>query len=108
MARSGMDYADAADVTRHVDFDAFAGAAAGRIVLLTTKGAVPLWDARFRADDILLLGSEGRGVPESVHARADVRVVIPMRPGFRSLNIGVSAAMVLGEAMRQTGLCSPA
>ena len=108
MARSGMDYADAADVTRHVDWDAFAGAARGRIVLLTTKGAVPLWDARFRADDILLLGSEGRGVPESVHARADVRVVIPMRPGFRSLNIGVSAAMVLGEAMRQTGLCSPA
>ncbi len=103
MARSGMDYADAAQVERHVDWDAFAGRARGRIVLLTTKGAVPLWEATFRDDDVLLLGSEGRGVPDHVHARADVRVVIPMRPGFRSLNIGVSAAMVLGEAMRQTG-----
>ncbi len=102
MARSGMDYADAAEVTRHVDWDAFEGSARGRIVLLTTKGATPLWDVRFRDDDVLLLGSEGRGVPEVVHARADVRLVIPMRPGFRSLNIGVSAAMVLGEALRQT------
>ena len=102
MARSGMDYADAAEVTRHVDWDAFEGSARGRIVLLTTKGATPLWDVRFREDDVLLLGSEGRGVPERVHARADVRLVIPMRPGFRSLNIGVSAAMVLGEALRKT------
>ena len=103
MARSGMDYADAADVTRHVDWAAFLETVRGRIVLLTTKGAVPMGDAVFHQDDVLLLGSEGRGVPDSVHARADVRVVIPMRAGFRSLNIGVSAAMVLGEAMRQTG-----
>ncbi|WP_380787580.1 tRNA (cytidine(34)-2'-O)-methyltransferase [Sphingomonas sp. R86521] len=102
MARSGMDYADAAEVTRHVDWAAFEASARGRIVLLTTKGATPLWDTQFREDDVLLLGSEGRGVPETVHARADLRLVIPMRPGFRSLNIGVSAAMVLGEALRQT------
>lgn len=103
IARSGMDYADAADVTRHVDWNAFVASAGGRrIVLLTTKGATPIGEARFRADDILLMGSEGRGVPPHVHDRADLRVVIPMRAGFRSLNIGVSAAMVLGEAMRQT------
>ncbi len=103
LARSGMDYADAADVTRHVDWDAFVASARGRIVLLTTKGATPIGEATFRPDDTLLMGSEGRGVPPHVHDRADLRVVIPMRPGFRSLNIGVSAAMVLGEAMRQTG-----
>lgn len=103
LARSGMDYADAADVTRHVDWDAFVGATTGRIVLMTTRGATPLGAVEFQADDVLLMGSEGRGVPEAVHARADLRVVIPMRPGFRSLNIGVSVAMVLGEAMRQTG-----
>ena len=103
LARSGMDYADAADVTRHVDWDAFVAATTGRIVLATTRGAVGLWDACFHKDDVLLMGSEGRGVPEPVHVRADLRVVIPMRAGFRSLNIGVSAGMMLGEAMRQTG-----
>jgi len=72
-------------------------------VLLTTAGAVPLPAARFRADDVLLLGSESAGVPAAVHDRADLRVVIPMRPGFRSLNVAVAAAMVLGEALRQTG-----
>ncbi|HEX8445814.1 MAG TPA: TrmH family RNA methyltransferase [Sphingomonas sp.] len=103
LARAGMDYADAVEVTRHVDWAAFEAQAAGRLVLLTTSGAVPLPDAVFRDDDILLLGSEGAGVPPTVHDRADLRVRVPMRPGFRSLNIGISAAIVLGEAMRQTG-----
>lgn len=103
LARAGMDYAGAAAVARHVDWAAFAAQARGRIVLLTTRGAEPLPAATFRADDILLLGSEGAGVPEEVHARADLRVRIPMRDGFRSLNVAVAGAMVLGEALRQTG-----
>ncbi|KQS02062.1 rRNA methyltransferase [Sphingomonas sp. Leaf357] len=103
LARAGMDYVGAVDVVRHADWETFAAGVRGRIVLLTTKGAVRLHAAQFRADDLLLMGSEGAGVPEAVHDRADLRVVIPMRPGMRSMNISVSAAIVASEALRQTG-----
>ncbi|WP_028965095.1 tRNA (cytidine(34)-2'-O)-methyltransferase [Sphingomonas phyllosphaerae] len=102
LARSGMDYAGKVEVRRHVDWDAFLAASTGRIVLATTTGAVPLTDARLRPDDILLLGSEGAGVPPDVHDRADLRVRVPMRAGLRSLNVAVAGAMLLGEALRQT------
>ena len=101
MARAGMDYAERAVVTRHADWDAFAGAVRGRIVLLTTRGATPLWDVAFRPGDVLLMGSEGSGVPEHVHARADLRVAIPMRAGLRSLNVAVAGGIALAEAVRQ-------
>jgi tRNA (cytidine/uridine-2'-O-)-methyltransferase len=101
LARAGMDYAAQADVRRHLDWDAFRAATPGRVVLLTTKGAVPLWEATFRPDDVLLLGSEGSGVPDHVHAAAGLRVAIPMQSGFRSLNVAVAGAMALGEALRQ-------
>ena len=103
VARSGMDYVGVVDVVRHVDWDAFLGQVQGRIVLLTTKGAVRLDVAEFREDDVLLMGSEGAGVPEEVHARADLRVLIPMRPGLRSMNISVATGIVAAEALRQTG-----
>ncbi len=103
VARSGMDYVGAVDVVRHVDWETFLTQVGGRIVLLTTKGAVRLDVAEFREDDVLLMGSEGAGVPEEVHARADVRVLIPMRPGLRSMNISVATGIVAAEALRQTG-----
>ena len=103
LARAGMDYVGSVDVVRHADWDSFAAQVSGRIVLLTTRGAVRLHDAKFRNDDILLMGSEGAGVPDEVHARSDARVVIPMRAGMRSLNISVSAGIVAAEALRQTG-----
>jgi len=103
LARAGMDYAGQAEVVRHVDWTAFEAQVMGRLVLLTTAGATPLPEARFEAGDVLLLGSEGAGVPEHVHERADLRVRVPMRPGFRSLNVAVAGAMVLAEALRQTG-----
>jgi tRNA (cytidine/uridine-2'-O-)-methyltransferase len=101
--RSGMDYRDAADLIRHSSWDAFVNAYKGRqrIVLMTTKGAIPYTDFQFRADDILLAGQESSGVPEHVHAASDGRIVIPMQPGMRSLNVVNAAAMVLGEALRQ-------
>jgi len=102
LARSGMDYAGKVAVRRHADWDAFLAASTGRIVLATTTGAVPLTEARFARDDILLLGSEGAGVPAAVYERADVRVRVPMRAGLRSLNVAVAGAMLLGEALRQT------
>lgn len=103
VARAAMDYIDHVSVTRHPDWETFARQATGRIVLLTTKGATPLHDIAFRRDDILLFGSESRGAPDHVHVRADARVVIPMAPGPRSLNLAVSAGIVVAEGLRQTG-----
>jgi tRNA (cytidine/uridine-2'-O-)-methyltransferase len=103
VARAAMDYIDHVALTRHTDWDAFAQHATGRLVLLTTRGATPLHDFAFRTDDVLLFGRESAGVPESVHDRADARVVIPMAPALRSMNLSVSAAIVAAEALRQTG-----
>lgn len=105
LKRSAMDYGDAADVTRHASAESFFALAAAdhrRIVLLTSSGGTPLPAARFTANDTLLLGAESSGVPADVHDRAGMRVRIPMRAGFRSLNIAVAAGIALGEAMRQT------
>src|SRR5688572_2096200 len=91
LRRAGMDYASEAEIVRHDDWDAFQRQRAGRIVLLTTRGGTRLPDARFRPDDILLLGSEGAGVPQHVHDAAELGVRIPLRTGFRSLNVAVAA-----------------
>ena len=74
-----------------------------RLVLATTTGSVPYTQHAFRDGDCLLMGRESAGVPEAVHAAADARVVVPIRPGLRSLNVAVCAAMMLGEAIRQVG-----
>ena len=102
LARSGMDYAHVVDVQRHADWAAFHAQVGGRIVLLTTRGGVRLDSADFRADDVLLMGSEGSGVPDDVHARADLTVRIPLAAGMRSLNVAVAAGIALAEALRQT------
>lgn len=110
LRRAGMDYAAAGDVTRHADWGSFLDQnelRRARLVLATTRGAVDLWDARFQSDDVLLFGSEGAGVANHVHEAADLRVRIPMRPGFRSLNVAVSAGIILAEALRQTRKPSP-
>ncbi|MBU0858362.1 MAG: tRNA (cytidine(34)-2'-O)-methyltransferase [Alphaproteobacteria bacterium] len=103
--RSALDYTAGLTMTRHTSWDAFLAARSpqNRIILLTTKGDMPYTDFTFRPDDILMMGRESAGVPDDVHNRADARVIIPMRPGMRSLNVINAAAMVLGEALRQTG-----
>ena len=106
LRRAGLDYLDRVEITRHVSWQSFEewrAASGARLVLATTKGALPYTDLAYRPDDVILLGRESAGVPEEVHAAADARIVIPMRPGLRSLNIAVAAAMILGEALRQTG-----
>ncbi len=106
MRRAGMDYLEHVELQRHRSWEAYRSARAGkggRLILLTTKGAVPHVDVRFEATDSLLLGRESAGVPDEVHAAADLRVRIPMRPGLRSLNVAMAAAIVAGEAMRQLG-----
>ncbi len=100
--RAGMDYLDHVALTQHANWPAFQAAYPGRRrVLLTTKGAVPYTDFTFQTGDILICGRESAGVPDIVHDAADARIVIPMASGMRSLNLAVSAAMVLGEALRQ-------
>lgn len=103
IARAALDYGDPADVTRHAGWADFAAQAQGRVVLFTTKGATPLHDFVFETGDILLFGRESLGVPDEVHEAADARVIIPLTPGRRSLNVTVSAAIGLSEALRQTG-----
>lgn len=101
--QSGMDYREKVALTRHASWTRFRAACEGRrLILLTTKAAIPYTDYDFRNGDILIAGRESAGVPDHVHAAADGRILIPMRPGLRSLNVINSSAMVLGEALRQT------
>jgi len=105
--RSGMDYLDQVDWRRHdswTRFEEWRRFAGHRLLLFTTKGATPYLDFRYQASDILLFGRETAGVPEGVAEAADARLVIPIRPGLRSLNVAIAAAMALGEALRQTGI----
>ena len=103
MKRAALDYGPLGHMTRHIDWDAFLrDRAPGRLVLFTTRGAVSLADFTFEADDLLLFGRETAGVPEPVHAAADARVFIPIRPETRSLNLAVSAGIALYEGLRQT------
>jgi len=105
LKRYAMDYADLVELHHHLDWVAFEEwrqNAGRRLILLTTKSAAPYCDYEFEQTDILLLGSESTGVPPSVHDKADARLTVPMAADVRSLNVAVSAAMVLGEALRQT------
>ncbi len=103
--RAGLDYLDAVDLRRHRSFAAFeawrAGPPGRRLVLLTTRAGADYLDFAYRSDDVLMVGRESAGVPEAVHAAADAAVGIVLAPRFRSLNVAVAAAMVLGEALRQ-------
>jgi tRNA (cytidine/uridine-2'-O-)-methyltransferase len=103
--RAGMDYLDQVALVRHISWDAFdiwRRQASLRIVLFTTRASVPMFEHEFGASDILLFGRETSGVPDKVHAAADARLVIPMRPGLRSLNVAMTCAIAVGEALRQT------
>jgi len=102
--RAGMDYLAQTDLVRDASWDSFRAATSGqRLVLLSTRSSLPYTDFRFRDDDIILMGRESAGVPDHVHQTVDARLLIPMRPGLRSLNVAVACALAAGEALRQTG-----
>ena len=108
LRRAGLDYLDHATLVRHSGWTAFCAlraevTAPGRLILLTTKADHAYHEFAFAPADTLLCGRESAGVPEHVHDSADHRITIPMAPGLRSLNVAVAAAIVLGEALRQTG-----
>ena len=103
--RAGMDYLDRVEIVRHVSwrtFHAWQKEAGQRLVLATTKAAMPYFDFAWHPDDIILLGRESKGVPDTVQEAADARVLIPLMPGLRSLNVALAGGMILGEALRQT------
>ncbi|MEP7350060.1 MAG: tRNA (cytidine(34)-2'-O)-methyltransferase [Sphingorhabdus sp.] len=103
LKRAGMDYAQHVRISRYPDWPAFlASTGDARIVLMSSKASVALPSFVFRPGDIILMGSESVGVPETVHTRADARVHIPMVAGFRSLNVAVAAGIALAEGLRQT------
>jgi len=106
LKRASLDYTDKAGITRHAAWEAFAAAPGrreGRLILFTTRSALPYTGFAFAPGDTLLFGRESAGVPEEVHAAAQARLLIPLQPGLRSLNVVTAAAMALGEALRQTG-----
>lgn len=105
LKRAGMDYLASVSLARHVNFERFEEwrrSSGRRLILASTKAAECYTDFAYRPDDILLFGRESAGVPETVHDRADARVIIPMVEGQRSINVAMSAAMIAGEALRQT------
>ncbi|MHA1522986.1 MAG: tRNA (cytidine(34)-2'-O)-methyltransferase [Alphaproteobacteria bacterium] len=105
IARAGLDYRQRARLVRHGDWEAFQTwrrQSGGRLIALTTKASAPYTQMSFRPDDILLLGRESAGLPEAVHQAVDARVTIPLMAQTRSLNVAMAAAIVLGEALRQT------
>jgi tRNA (cytidine/uridine-2'-O-)-methyltransferase len=104
--RAGMDYLDQVELVRHVSWEAFADwrqAQGLRLVLFTTRAATSYLDHVYEPRDILMFGRESSGVPEPVHAAAEVRLKVPLRPGMRSLNVAMTCAMAVGEASRQLG-----
>ena len=104
--RAGMDYLDHVALVRHPSWSAFEDwrrNARARLVLFTTRAEQPYLDHAYRADDVLMFGRESAGVPPAVHDAADVRLVIPMTGGLRSLNVAMACAMAVGEALRQLG-----
>ena len=106
LRRAGMDYLDRAAIVRHaswIDFEAWRKTRPGQRLILSTTGASRAYTGfAFAADDVILFGRESAGVPDAVHAAADARVAVPMVAGLRSLNVATAAAMMLGEALRQT------
>lgn len=106
LRRAGMDYLSSVALRRHLDwkhFEMWREESGRRLILASTKAAGVYVDFAYRADDILLFGRESAGVPDHVHETANARVLIPMQPGQRSINVAMSAAMIAGEALRQTG-----
>ena len=102
--RAGLDYLDKAKVVRDASWATFLDATSGRRrILMSTRAAQRYCNFTFASGDIILMGRESAGVPDHVHEAADARLVIPMKPGLRSLNVALACAMVTGEALRQLG-----
>lgn len=106
LKRAVLDYAADLACYRHDSWRAFLARrdSRSRLVLMTTAGTIPLYRFQFAAGDTIILGRESAGAPAEVHLAAAARIVIPLRPGARSLNVALAGAIALAEGLRQTGL----
>ena len=104
LRRAGLDYHDLASVTVHPDLDrALASWGDARVFAFTAAAVRWYSDVTYRPGDVLLFGAEPSGLPPEVlaHPRITDRLVIPMLPGRRSLNLSNAAAIAVYEAWRQ-------
>ena len=105
LRRAGMDYIAKATWQRHRDWDAFLDfrqIQPGRLLLLETDGLQTYTDMTFHPTDYIVLGSESAGTPSALYGQMDATLTIPMREGMRSLNLAMSAGMLVAEACRQS------
>ena len=103
--RAGMDYVEQAAMQRHLnwnEFEHWRQQENRRSLLLTTKAELPYTKFTFEESDLIMLGRESSGAPDYVHEAANERLTIKMHGEARSLNMALTGAMVLGEAIRQT------
>ena len=106
MRRAGMDYMHKARYVRHLNWQAFLDyrqgqPKTGRLMLLETDGTNRYTDVAYHPADYVVLGSEGAGTPRSLYDQMDATLSIPMVAGMRSLNVAMSAGMLVAEACRQ-------
>lgn len=104
LKRVAMDYQTEVEVKRHISWENFlewrqTALPASRLILMTTKAAMPYDEFEFQPDDILIAGRESSGVPDYVHEAADQRLIVPLKT--RSLNVIVASAIILSEGLRQ-------
>jgi tRNA (cytidine/uridine-2'-O-)-methyltransferase len=103
MRRAGMDYLDAVEMQRHSSWQAFQKTLINkRLILLSPHAQGFYHNFEFHEQDIIMVGQESIGVPPQIYAATDVQLQIPMQKNYRSLNVALATAMVVGEALRQT------
>ena len=105
LKRAGMDYWNRLDVSTYIDYQDFLEKNPGaKIYYATTKAPRSYTDVSYEEDCYIMFGKESAGIPEDIlYANQETAIRIPMIGGFRSLNLGNSAAIILYEALRQHG-----
>lgn len=117
LKRAGLDYWPSVELVVHPDWDAAVRALAGgtsrpverRLRLFTARGGRSLFETDFEPDDVLVFGSESRGLPpELLAAHPDRRVYVPVRACVRSLNLANVVALGAYTALVRAGVPLPA
>ena len=102
--RAGLDYRDLAPVHEYPSFDVFyESVQPERVLAVSTRGQTVYTAVDYADGDALVFGPETSGLPDTLLARANRVLRIPMRPDNRSLNLSNACAVVLYEAWRQLG-----
>ncbi len=105
LKRAGLDYWPHVNLHYHADlkdFQGFKEQQSGRLLGFSVRGKSCYGDCTFQEDDWLVFGSESEGLPSAFRETCVQMLYIPMpHPQVRSLNLSVSVAIGLFEALRQ-------